>query len=49
MVARRRAGAAQPGFFDDLYVYAWFTGFLLAFGLYWLGSKLVISPSRPRA
>ena len=41
--------AAQPGFFDDLYVYAWFTGFLLAFGLYWLGSKLVISPSRPPA
>lgn len=29
----------EPGFFDDLYVYAWFTGFLLAFGVYWLGMR----------
>jgi NCS1 family nucleobase:cation symporter-1 len=29
----------EPGFFDDLYVYAWFTGFLLAFGVYWAGTK----------
>ncbi|MFO0708318.1 MAG: NCS1 family nucleobase:cation symporter-1 [Sandaracinus sp.] len=32
---------APPGFFDDLYVYAWFTGFLLAFGVYWLGMSRV--------
>jgi NCS1 family nucleobase:cation symporter-1 len=31
---------AEPGFFDDLYVYAWFTGFLLAFGVYWVGSRV---------
>jgi NCS1 family nucleobase:cation symporter-1 len=36
-------------FWTDLYVYAWFTGFLLAFGVYWLGSKLVITPPRLRA
>jgi NCS1 family nucleobase:cation symporter-1 len=40
---------AEPGFFDDLYVYAWFTGFLLAFGVYWLGSKLAVTPPRQRA
>ena len=28
-----------PNFFDDLYVYAWFTGFLIAGGLYYLGMK----------
>ncbi|MFO0725991.1 MAG: NCS1 family nucleobase:cation symporter-1 [Myxococcota bacterium] len=28
-----------PNFFDDLYVYAWFTGFLIAAGVYYLGMK----------
>lgn len=31
--------------FSDLYTYAWFTGFLIAFGVYWLGMRL----RRPRA
>lgn len=29
------------GFFESVYVYAWFVGFLLAGGLYWVGMKLV--------
>jgi nucleobase:cation symporter-1, NCS1 family len=29
-----------PGFFDQLYPYAWFIGFGLAFGLYWVGMAL---------
>ena len=36
---------AEPGFFDDLYVYAWFTGFLLAFGVYWAGTRLTARPA----
>ena len=28
-------------FFDTLYEYAWFIGFGLAFGVYWLGSQLI--------
>jgi len=36
---------AEHGFFDDLYVYAWFTGFLLAFGVYWLGTRLTARPA----
>jgi nucleobase:cation symporter-1, NCS1 family len=31
---------APPNFFDDLYVYAWFTGFLIAGGLYFAGMRL---------
>ena len=30
-----------PGFFDDLYTYAWFVGFFLAGGLYLLFMKLI--------
>ncbi len=29
-----------PNFFDDLYVYAWFTGFLIAGGIYFVGERL---------
>ncbi|HEY8210580.1 MAG TPA: NCS1 family nucleobase:cation symporter-1 [Myxococcaceae bacterium] len=38
----KAAGAfsGEPTFWDDLYVYAWFTGFILAGGLYWAGMKL---------
>lgn len=28
-----------PGFFDAIYVYAWFTGFFISGALYWLGSR----------
>ena len=31
----------QPGFFDDLYTYAWFVGFILAGGLYLLLMKVI--------
>jgi NCS1 family nucleobase:cation symporter-1 len=30
-----------PGFFDDIYVYAWFTGFFIAGGIYLAGTKLM--------
>ncbi len=34
------AGIADaPRIFDDLYVYAWFTGFLIGGAVYWLGSR----------
>jgi NCS1 family nucleobase:cation symporter-1 len=33
--------SGDPTFFDDIYVYAWFTGFLLAGGLYYAGMKVV--------
>jgi NCS1 family nucleobase:cation symporter-1 len=33
----------SPSFFDDIYVYAWFTGFLIAGGLYYAATR-----SRPR-
>jgi NCS1 family nucleobase:cation symporter-1 len=28
-----------PAFWDVLYVYAWFTGFLLAGAVYWVGKR----------
>jgi NCS1 family nucleobase:cation symporter-1 len=31
--------AAVPAFFDQLYVYAWFTGFVIGGGVYWLGMR----------
>jgi NCS1 family nucleobase:cation symporter-1 len=31
--------AGPPNFFDDLYVYAWFTGFLIAGALYFAGMR----------
>jgi NCS1 family nucleobase:cation symporter-1 len=34
-------------FWDAIYVYAWFTGFLLAFGVYLAGMKLGASPRTP--
>lgn len=38
---------AEPGFFDDLYVYAWFTGFILAFGVYYAGMRMRASSAAP--
>ncbi len=35
------AVGSVPAFWDSLYVYAWFTGFLLAGGLYFVGKRLV--------
>ncbi len=32
--------SGPPNFFDDLYVYAWFTGFILAFIIYVVGMRL---------
>ena len=29
----------EPGFWDAIYVYAWFTGFLVAGGIYWIGMR----------
>jgi NCS1 family nucleobase:cation symporter-1 len=29
--------AGEPNLFDDIYVYAWFTGFLIAGAAYWIG------------
>ena len=40
---------AHPSFFEQIYVYAWFTGFGLAFGLYLLFSKLTGAPSAEAA
>ena len=41
--ARRLFGflpaGGEPTFFDDIYVYAWFTGFLIAGALYLLGTR----------
>jgi NCS1 family nucleobase:cation symporter-1 len=31
--------SGPPNAFDAIYVYAWFTGFLLAGGIYWLGMR----------
>ena len=31
--------AGEKGFFDEIYVYAWFTGFLIAGGLYLAGMR----------
>ena len=38
----KAAGAfdGPANFFDELYVYAWFTGFLLAGAVYWAGRKM---------
>ena len=33
--------SGPENFFDQIYVYAWFTGFFLAGGLYYFGTKLL--------
>jgi len=44
----KAAGAvkAPPNFFDAIYVYAWFTGLLIAGGIYLVGTKLFGTPTR---
>ena len=39
----------EPNFFDDLYVYAWFTGVLVAGVVYWLGMRGRSIAGRPEA
>jgi cytosine/uracil/thiamine/allantoin permease len=37
--------SGPDGFFDAIYVYAWFTGFLIAGGIYLVGMKAKTSSS----
>ena len=37
---RELATPAEPDLWDAIYPYAWFVGFGVAFGVYWLGSWL---------
>ncbi len=39
--------SGEPNFFDDLYVYAWFTGVLVAGAVYWLGMRGRAIGARP--
>jgi cytosine/uracil/thiamine/allantoin permease len=43
--------SGPENFFDQIYVYAWFTGFLLAGGLHLVGAKWVAprSSAQPAA
>ena len=37
----------DPTFFDDIYPYAWFTGFFIAGALYWVGTQVLGNKAGP--